>query len=202
MLGFCNADVRFGFFFSLTYSVMYIEFALGLWTYHFRNTDYDSWGEESDEEPEPDPGAYMPHPYQYGPPPQVVFGAPFPVYYPQPPMRRQKRRKQDENNYTSGRRKSPSYGLSENREPLGERYEDVNRSVPSKTKKKSKQSRVHFSQPEQPPNGYYGYPGYPAFIPYPTFYPQNPYEGKKDDRYKVCVRVNCFVLELLNCCPC
>lgn len=156
--------------------------------FFFRNTDYDSWGEESDEEPEPDPGTYMPHPYAYGQPPPVVFGAPFPVYYPPPPpVKRQKRRKQDENDYTSGRQKSPSYGLSGSRQPLGERYEDVNRSVPSKTKRKSKQNRVHFSQSTQPPNGFYGYPGYPTMVSMPTFYPAyDPYAAQRDGRYKVC----------------
>lgn len=155
--------------------------------YDYRNTDYDSWGEESDDDPEPEPGTYMPQPYPYGPPPQVVFGAPFPVYYPPPPPRRQKKCRQDENDYSSGRQKSPSYGLSGTRQPLGERYEDLNRSVPSKARKKTKQNRVHFSQPDPQLNGYYPYP-MPAFFPMPTYYPTvEPTTGKQGGRYKVCL---------------
>jgi len=168
-----------------------------------RNTDYDSWGEdESDDEQEAEPGAYLPNPYAYNQPPQVVFGAPFPMFYPPPPpvpVKRQKRRKQDENDYdySSGRHKSPTTG---SRKPLGERYEDVNRSVPSKAKRKSKSTRVHFSQPEPPPNGYYGYPGYPgypAFVSMPPFYPgHDPYAGRNDGRYKVSHIGACFLQPL------
>ncbi|XP_052253861.1 uncharacterized protein LOC127860095 isoform X2 [Dreissena polymorpha] len=152
-----------------------------------RGTDYDSWGEESDEDPTPDPTAYMP--YQYGVPP-VVFGAPFPMFFhpPPPPIHhhQSRRRRRNENDYPQSGIKSPNYGQTRN--PLGERYEDVNRSVPSKGKRKSKQNRVHFSQPNPAPNGYYGYPGYPAFMPYPGYFPQ-PYEDPnkrkhEDSKYK------------------
>lgn len=63
--------------------------------------DYDSWGEESDEEEEQQPQYYMPQPLPYGYPayvppggPQpVVFGPPFPMYYPPPPQYRGKNRR-------------------------------------------------------------------------------------------------------------
>ncbi|XP_052805906.1 uncharacterized protein LOC128235194 isoform X2 [Mya arenaria] len=154
-----------------------------------RSTDYDSWGEESDEEPDADPGAYMPQPFQYGPPP-VVWGAPFPMFYPPPPPPAHqpggKRRRGNENDDPRGRNdryKSNSYGAS--RQPKSDRYEDVSRSVPSKAKKKSKPNRVHFSQPTPAPNGYYGYP-MPGYMPYP-YYPQpgeDPYGRQKDTKYK------------------
>lgn len=153
----------------------------------YRNTDYDSWGEESDDEPDVDPGHYMPYPYQFAAPPQVVFGAPFPVYYPPPPppVKSQRRRKpKTENDYSppQNRRKSP--GVEPTRQPLVERYEDVNRSVPSKAKKKPS-NRVRFSHPPPPINGYVGYPGFP--VVYPTFYGSEDFYGreKKESKYKV-----------------
>ncbi|XP_060552983.1 uncharacterized protein LOC132714204 isoform X5 [Ruditapes philippinarum] len=150
-----------------------------------RHTDYDSWGEESDDEPDVDPGHYMPYPHQYAAPPQVVFGAPFPVFYPPPPppaKSQRKRRQKTENDYDRPQNARRSPGQS--RQPLAERYEDVNRSLPLKSKKKQNQ-RVHFSQPQHPMNGYMGYPGFPTYI-YPQYYSSDDFygKGKKDGRYK------------------
>lgn len=128
----------------------------------------------------------MPYPHQYAAPPQVVFGAPFPVFYPPPPppVKSQKRRRpKTENDYTQPqtRHKSPVVG----RQPLSERYEDVNQSLPSRTKKKQNQ-RVHFSHPPPPMNGYVGYPGYPTYV-YPSYYSSDDYydKEKKRKKYKV-----------------
>lgn len=158
----------------------------------YRNTDYDSWGEESDDEPDVDPGHYMPYPHAYAAPPQVVFGAPFPVYYPQPPpVKSQKRRRiKTENDYSQ-----PQYSprVDPTRQPLVERYQDVNRSVPSKSKRKQSQ-RVHFSHPMAPMNGYMGYPGFPTYV-YPQYYGGAGYYGREEGKYKVCdliVYVNCI----------
>ncbi|KAL4228739.1 hypothetical protein ACF0H5_011782 [Mactra antiquata] len=150
-----------------------------------RNTDYDSWGEESDDEPEVDPGHYMPYPHQYSHPPQVVFGAPFPVYYPPPPPPvARKRRRKTENDYKTQptRQKSP---VDDFRQPLAERYEDVNRSVPSKAAKRKQSKRVNFSHPPPPAmNGYVGYPGYPTIM-MPTYYSPEMYGGDaRSNKYK------------------
>ncbi|KAK3107319.1 hypothetical protein FSP39_011754 [Pinctada imbricata] len=67
--------------------------------------DYDSWGEESDDDEGNPPGYFMPQPYPMpaygypayeppqGAPPPVVFGFPFPAYYPPPPAYKGKGKK-------------------------------------------------------------------------------------------------------------
>ncbi|XP_033758484.1 uncharacterized protein LOC117340818 isoform X1 [Pecten maximus] len=84
--------------------------------------DYDSWGEESDDEEEhQQPQYYMPQPLPYGYPtyvppggPQpVVFGPPFPMYYPPPPQYRGKNRRSKDKR----RQRSPEHSKSYRNEP-------------------------------------------------------------------------------------
>ncbi|XP_021341487.1 uncharacterized protein LOC110442286 isoform X2 [Mizuhopecten yessoensis] len=85
--------------------------------------DYDSWGEESDEEEDhhQQPQYYMPQPLPYGYPtyvppggPQpVVFGPPFPMYYPPPPQYRGKNRRSKDKR----RHKSPDQNRSYRNDP-------------------------------------------------------------------------------------
>lgn len=73
-----------------------------------RTPEYDSWGEESDEEWEDRFEHVMPLPYPYPilgypafhttdgfHPPPVMYGNPFPVYYPPPPVYKEKRKRRD-----------------------------------------------------------------------------------------------------------
>lgn len=60
----------------------------------FSPPEYDSWGEETDDD-EDDQLKPHPLPYPMYAPPNVVYGQPFPMYYPPPPKgagRHQKRR--------------------------------------------------------------------------------------------------------------
>ena len=89
---------------------MYLYLAQCIYIKHnvslFRTPEYDSWGEESEDEDERNPAAYyMPQPYpmpaygypgydpQVAPPPPVVLGFPFPAYYPPPPVYKGKGKK-------------------------------------------------------------------------------------------------------------
>ena len=139
----------------------------------YRQSDYDSWGEETDSEDEEDQGQYMPQPYPMQPypgPPQVVFGAPFPMFYPPPPPQRRKLR--DKGRGEPERIKQ--YKIP-NRDR--DRFEDVERSVPSKSKKKN---RVQFNSV---PTSFYPFPTYP--YPYPAFYEDQQPRKKKESKYKV-----------------
>lgn len=89
--------------------------------------DYDSWGEDSEDDSGGEQNYYMPQPYPYpaygypayqplpqGPPPQVVFGAPFPIYYPPPPQygyknkrARDKRTKKNQENHPNVHHSQP-----------------------------------------------------------------------------------------------
>ena len=147
------------------------------------------------------PRPYPAHPYPYGAPPPVVFGAPFPVYYPPPPPRRSKRNtKRSENIYSQPPRNNR--GPVHHRQPLAERYEDVNRSDPSQTGKR-KQNRVKFKDPPPPavPNGFYSYPVYP----FPNYY-EDPYRSsKRESKYKVTIFTDisrCYQLTLYHTIPC
>lgn len=137
-----------------------------------RQSDYDSWGEESDSEDEEDQGQYMPQLYPMQPypgPPQVVFGAPFPMFYPPSPPQRRKLR--DKGRGEPERIKQ--YKIP-NRDR--DRFEDVERSVPSKSKKKN---RVQFNSV---PTSFYPFPTYP--YPYPAFYEDQQPRKKKESKYK------------------
>ena len=139
--------------------------------FYCRQSDYDSWGEESDDSEDDDQIQYMPQPYPMQPypgPPQVVFGAPFPMFYPPPPPQRKRDRDR-------GGRKEPER-LKPFRNPNRDRLDFVERSVPSKSRKKNK---VQFSSM---PSGFYPYPTYA----YPTFYDdQVQPRKKKESKYKV-----------------
>ncbi|ESO90655.1 hypothetical protein LOTGIDRAFT_163876 [Lottia gigantea] len=52
-----------------------------------KKVDYDSWGDDSGNESDGEQVRYMPHPHPvaFYPQPAIVYGAPFPVYYPPPP---------------------------------------------------------------------------------------------------------------------
>ena len=137
---------------------------------YFRQSDYDSWGEESDDSEDDDQGQYMPQPYPMQPypaPPQVVFGAPFPMFYPPPPPQRKHLK-------DKGRGRAEPERLKPYRNPNRDRFEDVERSVPSKSRKRNK---VQFNSV---PTGFYPYPAYV----YPTFYEDQP-KRKKESKYKV-----------------
>lgn len=73
-----------------------------------RTPEYDSWGEESDEEWEDGLEHVMPLPYPYPilgypayhtsggyHPPPIMYGNPFPVYYPPPPAYKERRKRKD-----------------------------------------------------------------------------------------------------------
>lgn len=73
-----------------------------------RTPEYDSWGEESDEEWEDGLEHAMPLPYPYPilgypayhtsggfHPPPIMYGNPFPVYYPPPPVYKERRKRKD-----------------------------------------------------------------------------------------------------------
>lgn len=142
-----------------------------------RNTDYDSWGEESEGDEDEEPGQYMPQPYPYQvqPYPQVVFGAPFPVFYPPPPppARNRRKSKQNENNRKSRQHPETHAG---HRQPLTERYEDVNQ-IKGPGKGVKKQSKVTFNYPV-PTNGFYSFPNYP-YYPGSGNYEEPPKKKKK-----------------------
>lgn len=91
--------------------------------------DYDSWGEESDDEPDvynSKSQYYMPQPLPYGYPTYVpprghqpvVFGPPFPMYYPPPPPYRGKNKRSKDKR----RQRSPEYGKHQaEQDPYGAR---------------------------------------------------------------------------------
>lgn len=113
----------------------------------------------------------MPQPYPiqpYGAPPPVVFGAPFPMFYPPPPPQRRKQR-------DKAKGRTEPERLKQYKRPDRDRFEDVERSVPSKSRKKN---RVQFNSL---PTSVYPYPTY--VYPYPSFYGEQP--GRKESKYKV-----------------
>ncbi|XP_050417029.1 uncharacterized protein LOC126830664 isoform X1 [Patella vulgata] len=98
-----------------------------------RKVDYDSWGDDSGNESDDEQVHYMPqpHPVAFYPPPTVVYGAPFPVYYPPPPKGARGNRR--------GQKKKSDRGYKD-------MYRD-RRSYNSKRKSKSKPPRSPLRSP-------------------------------------------------------
>ncbi|XP_041372596.1 uncharacterized protein LOC121385871 [Gigantopelta aegis] len=130
---------------------------------HARTPDHDSWGEESDESDDEDD---VPHPLpfhaQYVTPAPVMFGPPFPVYYPPPP----KGASRTGRYYDRKRRRSPEKGY-------GDIYRNHRRHA-SQPVRNSRRNKMRSKRPPRQlgppvPNGLpmaypTGYPGYPGTL--------------------------------------